>query len=126
MIGDFILLRSDRSAQYNFACVIDDAGMQITHVIRGEGHISNTHRQILLYEALGFPLPVFAHLSTILGKDGSKLSKRHGATSIDEFRRQGYLPSALVNYLALLGWAPRMGQRSSRCPSSCALSTSAA
>ncbi len=109
VIGDFILLRSDRSAQYNFACVIDDAGMQITHVIRGEGHISNTHRQVLLYEALGLPLPVFAHLSTILGSDGSKLSKRHGATSIDEFRRQGYLPTALVNYLALLGWAPQEG-----------------
>lgn len=108
-IGDFILLRSDRSAQYNFACVIDDAGMQISHVIRGEGHLSNTHRQVLLYEALDLPLPVFAHLSTILGSDGSKLSKRHGATSIDEFRRQGYLSSALVNYLAMLGWAPQDG-----------------
>jgi len=106
-IGDFILLRSDGSAQYNFACVVDDACMEITHVIRGEGHISNTYRQILLYEALGLPLPRFAHLSTILGKDGAKLSKRHGATSIDEFRRQGYLPEALVNYLTLLGWAPQ-------------------
>jgi len=105
-IGDFILLRSDGSAQYNFACVVDDACMDITHVIRGEGHISNTYRQILLYEALGLPAPRFAHLSTILGKDGAKLSKRHGATSIDEFRRQGYLPEALVNYLTLLGWAP--------------------
>ena len=105
-IGDFILLRSDGSAQYNFACVVDDARMQISHVIRGEGHISNTYRQILLYEALALPLPRFAHLSTILGKDGAKLSKRHGATSIDEFRRQGYLPEALINYLTLLGWAP--------------------
>jgi len=105
-IGDFILLRSDGSAQYNFACVVDDSSMKITHVIRGEGHISNTYRQILLYEALDLPLPRFAHLSTILGKDGAKLSKRHGATSIDEFRRQGYLPEALINYLTLLGWAP--------------------
>lgn len=106
-IGDFILLRSDQTAQYNFACVVDDASMRITHIIRGEGHISNTHRQILLYEALDLGIPHFAHLSTILGRDGAKLSKRHGATSIDEFRRQGYLPEALVNYLALLGWAPR-------------------
>ena len=106
-IGDFILLRSDGTAPYNFACVIDDVLMEITHVIRGEGHISNTYRQILLYEALGFEIPRFAHLSTILGKDGTKFSKRHGATSMDEFRRQGYLPEALVNYLSLLGWAPR-------------------
>lgn len=106
-IGDFILLRSDGTAPYNFACVIDDALMQITHVIRGEGHISNTYRQVLLYEALGFEIPRFAHLSTILGKDGTKLSKRHGAASVDEFRRQGYLPEALINYLSLLGWAPR-------------------
>jgi nondiscriminating glutamyl-tRNA synthetase len=80
--------------------------MKITHVIRGDGHLSNTHRQILIYEALGAPLPQFAHLSTILGPDGQKLSKRHGATSIEEFRRQGYLPEALANYLALLGWSP--------------------
>ncbi len=106
-IGDFILLRSDGTAPYNFACVIDDVLMEITHVIRGEGHISNTYRQVLLYEALGFEIPQFAHLSTILGKDGTQLSKRHGATSMDEFRRQGYLPEALVNDLSLLGWAPR-------------------
>ena len=105
-IGDFVFLRSDRTAPYNFACVIDDASMKITHVIRGEGHISNTYRQLLIYEALGLAPPQFAHLSTILGEDGAKLSKRHGATSIDEFRSQGYLPQALVNYLALLGWAP--------------------
>ena len=79
--------------------------MRITHVIRGDGHLSNTHRQILIYEALGNPIPQFAHLSTILGPDGQKLSKRHGATSVEEFRRQGYLPEALVNYLALLGWS---------------------
>lgn len=107
VIGDFILTRSDGTAQYNFAVVVDDALMKISHVIRGEGHISNTHRQVLLYEALGLSVPQFAHLSTILGQDGSKLSKRHGATSIDQFRAEGYLPQALVNYLALLGWAPR-------------------
>ena len=80
--------------------------MKISHVIRGDGHLSNTHRQILLYEALQAPIPQFAHLSTILGPDGQKLSKRHGATSVEEFWRQGYLPEALVNYLALLGWSP--------------------
>ncbi len=107
VIGDFILLRSDGSAQYNFAVVVDDVSMEISHVIRGEGHLSNTHRQILLYEALRREPPRFAHLSTILGMDGQKLSKRHGATSIDEFRRQGYLPESMLNYLALLGWAPK-------------------
>ncbi len=106
-IGDFVVLRSDGSAPYNFAAVVDDVLMKITHVIRGEGHISNTSRQVLVYEVLGFALPKFAHLSTILSKDGSKLSKRHGAASISEFRRQGYLPEALVNYLALLGWSPQ-------------------
>ncbi len=105
-IGDFILLRSDGSAQYNLACVVDDFSMRITHVIRGEGHISNTYRQILIYESLGLPLPQFAHLSTILGPDGAKLSKRHGATSVNEFRNAGYLPEGFVNYLALLGWTP--------------------
>ncbi|MEE8587669.1 MAG: glutamate--tRNA ligase [Acidobacteriota bacterium] len=108
-IGDFILLRSDGSAQYNFAVVVDDTQMQISHIVRGEGHISNTHRQILIYEALGLEAPCFAHLSTILGKDGSKLSKRHSATSLDAFRSQGYLPQAVVNYLALLGWSPPEG-----------------
>lgn len=105
-IGDFVLLRSDGSSQYNFACVVDDSLMNITHVIRGEGHLTNTFRQVLLYKHLGFPLPEFAHLSTILGPDGSKLSKRHGATSIGEFRERGYLPGALINYLSLLGWTP--------------------
>ena len=81
--------------------------MAITHVVRGEDHISNTPRQILLYEALGFTPPVFAHLSLVLGPDHTPLSKRHGATSVAEFRRKGYLPEALVNYLALLGWSPR-------------------
>jgi glutamyl-tRNA synthetase/nondiscriminating glutamyl-tRNA synthetase len=105
-ISDPVLLRSDNSPTYNFCCVIDDCLMKISHVIRGDGHLSNTHRQILIYEALGAPIPQFAHLSTILGPDGQKLSKRHGATSIEEFRKQGYLPEALANYLALLGWSP--------------------
>jgi nondiscriminating glutamyl-tRNA synthetase len=105
-ISDPVLLRSDKSPTYNFCCVVDDYLMKITHVVRGDGHMSNTHRQILLYEAFGAPVPQFAHLSTILGPDGQKLSKRHGATSIEEFQRQGYLPEALINYLALLGWSP--------------------
>lgn len=105
-IGDPILLRSDGSPNYNFSCVVDDVLMRISHVIRGEGHLSNTHRQILIYEALNEAPPAFAHLSTILGKDGEKLSKRHGATSVMEFRKMGYLPEAMLNYLSLLGWAP--------------------
>jgi nondiscriminating glutamyl-tRNA synthetase len=105
-ISDPVILRSDNSPTYNFCCVVDDSLMKITHVIRGEGHLSNTHRQILIYEAFGMPVPQFAHLSTVLGSDGQKLSKRHGATSVDEFRRQGYLPEAVTNYLALLGWSP--------------------
>jgi nondiscriminating glutamyl-tRNA synthetase len=105
-ISDPVLMRSDGSPTYNFSCVVDDMLMQITHVIRGEGHLSNTHRQVLIYEALGAPMPRFAHLSTVLGPDGQKLSKRHGATSLEEFRAQGYLAGALVNYLALLGWSP--------------------
>lgn len=105
-ISDPILLRSDNSPTYNFCCVVDDLLMNISHVIRGEGHLSNTHRQILIYESLGAHIPQFAHLPTVLGPDGQKLSKRHGATSVEEFRRQGYLPEALANYLALLGWSP--------------------
>ena len=105
-VSDPIILRSDGSPTYNFCCVVDDLLMKISHVVRGEGHLSNTHRQILIYEAIGAPVPQFAHLSTILGPDGQKLSKRHGATSLEEFRRMGYLPEALANYLALLGWSP--------------------
>lgn len=105
-ISDPVLLRSDSSPTYNFSCAVDDFLMKITHVIRGEGHLSNTHRQILIYEALEAPVPQFAHLPTVLGPDGQKLSKRHGATSVEEFRRGGYLPEALANYLALLGWSP--------------------
>ncbi len=91
--------------------VVDDALMEITHVIRGDDHLSNTPKQVALYEALGWPVPEFAHLSTIVGADGARLSKRHGATSIANFREMGVLPEALVNYLALLGWAPTGGNR---------------
>ncbi|HXF06672.1 MAG TPA: glutamate--tRNA ligase [Blastocatellia bacterium] len=110
LIGDFVILKSDGWPVYNFAVVVDDLLMRITHVIRGDGHLPNTPRQLLLYEALGATPPLFAHLSTILGPDGTKLSKRHGATSLGEFRERGYLPDALFNFLALLGWAPPEGQ----------------
>ena len=106
LIGDFVLVRSDGIAAYNFAVVIDDAQMEISHVIRGEDHLSNTPRQILLNQALGFDPPQFAHLPMILGPDHTRLSKRHGATSVSAFRQQGVLAAALVNYLALLGWSP--------------------
>ena len=106
VIGDPVLVRSDGRPAYNFAVVIDDALMEITHVIRGEDHISNTPRQVLLYQSLGFAPPEFAHLSLVMGPDHTPLSKRHGATSVSEFRERGYLPEALVNYLALLGWSP--------------------
>jgi len=109
VIGDFVVLRSDGRPQYNFAVVIDDALMEVTHVIRGEDHISNTPRQLLLYAALGFTPPEFAHLSLVMGPDHAPLSKRHGATSVAEFRARGYLPEALVNYLALIGWSPGEG-----------------
>ncbi len=101
VIGDPVILRADGTPAYNFAVVVDDALMEVTHVIRGEDHLSNTPRQILLYEALGFSPPQFAHLALVLGPDHSPLSKRHGATSVAEFRAKGYLPEALVNYLAL-------------------------
>ena len=106
VIGDPVLVRSDGRPQYNFAVVVDDALMEISHVIRGEDHISNTPRQVLLYQALGFTPPEFAHLSLVMGPDHTPLSKRHGATSVGEFRARGYLPEALVNYLALIGWSP--------------------
>jgi glutamyl-tRNA synthetase/nondiscriminating glutamyl-tRNA synthetase len=110
VIGDPVIVRSDGGPAYNFAVVVDDAEMAITHVIRGEDHISNTPRQILIYEALGWTPPAFAHLSLVLGPDHAPLSKRHGATSVSEFRARGYLPEALVNYLALLGWSPGEGE----------------
>jgi glutamyl-tRNA synthetase len=106
-IGDPVLVRSDGIPAYNYAVVIDDRLMAITHVIRGEDHISNTPRQLLVYEAFGWTPPLFAHLSLVLGPDHAPLSKRHGATSVAEFRAKGYLPEALVNYLALIGWSPR-------------------
>jgi len=103
---DFILVKSNGLPAYNFACVVDDHAMQISHVIRAEEHLSNTPKQQFLYEALGYELPQFAHLSMILAPDRSKLSKRHGATSVSEFRDLGCLPEAIVNYLTLLGWSP--------------------
>jgi Glutamyl- and glutaminyl-tRNA synthetases len=106
VIGDFIVKRTDGGFAYNFAVVIDDAGMKITHVLRGEDHITNTARQLMLYDALGEPAPEYGHHSLIHGPDGGKLSKRHGATSIGEFRDMGYLSAAVVNYLALLSWHP--------------------
>ncbi|MBR3159083.1 MAG: glutamate--tRNA ligase [Atopobiaceae bacterium] len=105
-LDDFIIFRSDGTPTYNFATVVDDAEMGITHIIRGDDHLSNTPRQVIVYEALGAPTPIFAHISMILGSDGKKLSKRHGATSVEEYRDAGYLSDAFVNYLALLGWAP--------------------
>jgi glutamyl-tRNA synthetase len=110
VIGDPVLVRSDGVPAYNYAVVIDDALMQITHVIRGEDHISNTPRQLLLYEAFGWRPPIFAHVSLVMGPDHSPLSKRHGATSVAEFRARGYLPEALTNYLALIGWSPGADQ----------------
>ena len=110
VIGDPVLVRSDGIPAYNYAVVIDDALMQVTHVVRGEDHISNTPRQILLYEAFGWQPPTFAHLSLVMGPDHAPLSKRHGATSVAEFRDKGYLPEALVNYLALIGWSPGEGE----------------
>jgi nondiscriminating glutamyl-tRNA synthetase len=109
-IGDFIILRSDGVAPYNFAVVIDDTLMKVTHVIRGEDHLTNTPRQLLIYQALGFPSPEFAHLPMILGKDHAPLSKRQGATAVRHFREEGYLPEALANYLALLGWSSEDGR----------------
>ena len=111
VVSDPIILRSSGMPVYNYVVVIDDALMKITHVIRGDDHLSNTPKQVALYEALGWPVPEFAHLSTILGGDRERLSKRHGATSIASFRDMGVLPEALVNYLALLGWAPSGGTR---------------
>ncbi len=104
--GDFIIVKSDGIPVYNFAVVVDDALMGITHVIRAEEHLSNTPRQLMLYDALNFSRPEFAHISLILGNDRQKMSKRHGATSLIQYREMGYLPEALFNFLALLGWSP--------------------
>jgi len=104
-LDDFVLVRSDGTPTYNYATVVDDALMEITHVIRGDDHLSNTPRQILVFEALGHVVPTFAHLPMIWGPDGRRLSKRHGATSVEAYRDEGYLPEAILNYLALLGWS---------------------
>jgi len=109
LMGDFVIVKSDGFPTYNFAVVVDDGEMGITHVLRGDDHISNTPRQLLLYGALGLPVPRFGHISMILGANKEKLSKRHGATSVLEFKNEGYLPEALLNYLVLLGWAPEDG-----------------
>ncbi len=110
MVGDFVMLRSDGMPVYNFCCTIDDALMEITHVLRAEEHLSNTLRQMMIYEAIGYPLPQFGHLSIILGPDKQKLSKRHGATSCNEYKNLGFLPEAMKNYLALLGWSSPDGK----------------
>ncbi len=104
-IEDFVILKSDGFPTYNFSCVVDDALMKITHIIRGDDHINNTPKQVLLYKALDMPIPVFVHLPMILGSDKTRLSKRHGATSVGSYEEMGYLPEAMVNYLVRLGWA---------------------
>ncbi len=106
VLKDEVLIKSDGFPTYNFACVIDDAHMKITHVIRGDDHISNTPKQIAIYKALGYDIPKFAHIPLIMGPDGGRLSKRHGATNIMEYKKEGYLSDALVNFLALMGWSP--------------------
>lgn len=105
MVGDFVILRSNGMPVYNFCCVVDDHLMQMTHVIRADDHLNNTLRQLMIYEALGADLPKFAHVSLLVGEDRQKLSKRHGATSVTQYREEGYLPEALTNYLCLLGWS---------------------
>jgi len=111
LLYDFIMIKASGYPTYNFACVIDDHLMEMTHIIRGDDHISNTPLQINLYKALGWQAPEFAHLSMILGPDGSRLSKRHGATSVGEYRKAGYLPITMKNYLALLGWSTKDSQQ---------------
>ncbi|MCO1602628.1 glutamate--tRNA ligase [Desulfosporosinus nitroreducens] len=105
-IGDYVIVKSDGIPTYNFAVVVDDISMAITHVIRGEEHLSNTPRQVLIYEALGSPTPKFAHISLILNTEGGKMSKRDGDTAVIDYQQKGYLPEAIVNFIALLGWAP--------------------
>ena len=109
-LKDQVLIKSDGSPTYNFSCVVDDAFMGITHILRGDDHISNTPKQIIFYEAFGLTPPRFGHMPLILGPDGSKLSKRHGGVSVEEYKREGFLPEALANYLVLLGWMPRDGR----------------
>jgi glutamyl/glutaminyl-tRNA synthetase len=99
ILSDFVLFKSDGMPTYNFACAVDDSNLEITHIIRGDDHVSNTHKQILLYRALDKEIPEFAHLPQVHGTDGKRLSKRTGAVSLDEYREKGYLPDALRNYL---------------------------
>ena len=108
-LGDFVILRSDGVPTYNYAAVVDDYLMQITHVIRGDDHVVNTPKQIMIYEAFGWLLPQFCHIPMILGPDRERLSKRHGATSVDDYARKGYLPEALINFLSLLSWSSETG-----------------
>ncbi len=115
-VSDPVLVRSNGMPVYNYVVAVDDALMEITHVIRGDDHVSNTPKQVAIYEAFGWTVPEFAHLSTILGSDRERLSKRHGATSIASFREMGYLPEALMNYLALLGWGAEGGTRETFTP----------
>jgi nondiscriminating glutamyl-tRNA synthetase len=110
MVGDFVVLRSDGMPVYNFCCVVDDHLMEITHVLRAEEHLSNTVRQLMIYEAFGWKIPEFGHMSVVLGPDKQKLSKRHGATSVNDYKLQGYLPEAVNNYIALLGWSSPDGK----------------
>ena len=105
-IGDYVIVKSDGVPTYNFAVVVDDVTMKITHVIRGEEHLSNTPRQVLIYQALGLPVPKFAHVSLILNTEGGKMSKRDGDTAVLEYQKKGYLPEAIINFIAMLGWAP--------------------
>lgn len=109
-MGDYIIVRPDGMPMYNFACVVDDHDMAISHVIRGDDHVSNTPRQVLLYQALQWKVPAFAHIPMILGQDRERLSKRHGATSVSQYQEAGYLPEALVNFLSLLSWSSESGE----------------
>ncbi len=109
-IKDQVIIKSDGSPTYNFSCVVDDSFLGITHILRGDDHISNTPKQIILYEAFGLTPPRFGHMPLILGTDGAKLSKRHGGVSVEEYKREGFLPEALANYLILLGWMPKDGR----------------
>jgi len=109
-IKDQVMIKSDGSPTYNFSCVVDDAHLGITHILRGDDHISNTPKQIIFYEAFGLEPPRFGHMPLILGTDGAKLSKRHGGVSVEEYKREGFLPEALANYLILLGWMPKDGR----------------
>ncbi len=105
-IKDQVMIKSDGSPAYNFCCVIDDAYLKVTHIIRGDDHVSNTPKQIMFYQALGLTPPKFGHMPLIMGMDGAKLSKRHGGTAVEEYKAEGFLPEALINYLLLLGWSP--------------------